>query len=119
MLLSVYCSYIIDDYRYYYLQLHLESKLDEYCDVDMGSLLNCTLYFQEYLLEKIDSPLILAIDEINQLFEILTWPVTFSLFYVPGMRKPGIFPSGKNSGLSSFIPLICMFLLQPINPHLM
>ena len=50
-------------------QLHLESKLDEYCDEDMGSLLNCTLYFQEYLLEKIDCPLILAIDEINQLFE--------------------------------------------------
>jgi len=50
-------------------QLHLESKLDEYCDEDMGSLLNCTLYFQEYLLEQIDSPLILAIDEINQLFE--------------------------------------------------
>lgn len=50
-------------------QLHLESKLDDYRDEDMGSLLNCTLYFQDYLLEKITGPLILAIDEINQLFE--------------------------------------------------
>jgi len=50
-------------------QLHLESKLDDYCDEDMGSLLNCTLYFQEYLLEEITGPMILAIDEINQLFE--------------------------------------------------
>lgn len=50
-------------------QLQLESKLDEYCNKDMGSLLNCTHYFQDYLLAEINNPLILAIDEINQLFE--------------------------------------------------
>ena len=50
-------------------QLQFESKLDDYCDEDMGSLLNCTLYFQDYLLAEINSPLILAIDECNQLFE--------------------------------------------------
>ncbi|MEE9338503.1 MAG: AAA-like domain-containing protein [Methylococcaceae bacterium] len=50
-------------------QLQLESKLDDYCNEDMGSLLNCTLYFQDYLLAEINCPLILAIDEINQLFE--------------------------------------------------
>ncbi len=50
-------------------QLQLESKLDDYCNEDMGSLLNCTLYFQNYLLAEINDPLILAIDEINQLFE--------------------------------------------------
>jgi len=49
-------------------QLELESQLDHYWDDDIGSLVNCTHYFQEYLLKNISSPLILALDEINQLF---------------------------------------------------
>ncbi len=50
-------------------QLQLESRLDEYWDEDLGSKISCTAYFQEYLLEKIDSPLILALDEVNNIFE--------------------------------------------------
>jgi len=49
-------------------QLELTSQLDNYWDEDIGSLVNCTLYFQEYLLKSISNPLLLALDEINQLF---------------------------------------------------
>ncbi len=50
-------------------QLQLEPKLDEYWDEDMGGKISCTLYFQEYILEQIETPLILALDEVNQIFE--------------------------------------------------
>jgi hypothetical protein len=50
-------------------QLRLEPKLDEYWDEAMGSLVSCTLYFQEYLLAQSDRPLVIAIDEVNQVFE--------------------------------------------------
>lgn len=49
-------------------QLGLESKIDEYWDEDMGAIVSCTIYFQWYILRKISAPIILAIDEINQLF---------------------------------------------------
>ncbi len=49
-------------------QLELTSQLDNYWDEDIGSLVNCTLYFQEYLLKNISNPLLLTLDEINQLF---------------------------------------------------
>ena len=50
-------------------QLNLESKLDNYWDEDIGSKVSCTLYFQEYLLAEIDSPVVLALDEVNRIFE--------------------------------------------------
>lgn len=50
-------------------QLNLESKLEEYWDDDIGSKVSCSLYFRCYLLAKIDSPLVLAFDELNQIFE--------------------------------------------------
>jgi hypothetical protein len=50
-------------------QLNLEPKLDEYWDEDIGSKVSCTLYFQEYVLAQIDSPVVLALDEVNQIFE--------------------------------------------------
>lgn len=50
-------------------QLKLDPKLDEYWDELMGSLVSCTLYFQTYLFEQIDSPIVLALDEVNQLFD--------------------------------------------------
>ncbi len=50
-------------------QLQLERKLDEFWDEDIGSNVSCTLYFRGYLLKEIDSPLVLALDEVNQLFE--------------------------------------------------
>ncbi|MBW4620754.1 MAG: AAA-like domain-containing protein [Cyanosarcina radialis HA8281-LM2] len=50
-------------------QLRLPPQLDEYWDEDLGSKISCTSYFQDYLLESIDTPLVLAFDETNQIFE--------------------------------------------------
>lgn len=50
-------------------QLHLESKLNDYWDEDIGSKVSCTLYLQGYLLSAIDSPVVLALDEVNKIFE--------------------------------------------------
>jgi len=49
-------------------QLNLESKIDEYWDKDLGSSVSCTLYLR-YILEQIDTPLLITLDESNQLFE--------------------------------------------------
>ena len=50
-------------------QLHLDPMLDEYWDEDLGSKISCTAYFQDYLLAKISTPLVLAFDEVNRMFE--------------------------------------------------
>ena len=50
-------------------QLHLKPRLDEYWDEDLGSKISCTSYFEDYLFEKITTPLVLALDEVNQIFE--------------------------------------------------
>lgn len=50
-------------------QLQLEPKLDHYWDEDMGSKVSCTLYLRQHLLEQIQTPVILAFDELNQIFE--------------------------------------------------
>ncbi len=50
-------------------RLNLEPKLDEYWDEDVGSKVSCTLYFRNYILQQIDSPLVLALDDLQQIFE--------------------------------------------------
>ena len=50
-------------------QLQLKPNLDEYWDEDLGSKISCTSYIEEYLLESIATPLVLALDEMNQIFE--------------------------------------------------
>ncbi|BAU10536.1 hypothetical protein LEP3755_10200 [Leptolyngbya sp. NIES-3755] len=50
-------------------QLQLEPRLDEYWDDDIGSKVSCTLYFRNYLLAQLNAPLVLALDEVNQIFE--------------------------------------------------
>jgi AAA-like domain len=50
-------------------QLQLKPNLDEHWDLDLGSKISCTAYFQDYLLESIATPLVLAFDEVNQIFE--------------------------------------------------
>ncbi|MGD2180062.1 AAA-like domain-containing protein [Lusitaniella coriacea] len=49
-------------------QLGLPAMLDEYWEEGLGSSYNCTLYFEEYLLSQINSPLVLAIDEVDRIF---------------------------------------------------
>ena len=50
-------------------QLHFKPILDEYWDEDLGSKISSTIYFQDYLLELIETPVVLALDEMNQIFE--------------------------------------------------
>ncbi|WP_310488289.1 AAA-like domain-containing protein [Chamaesiphon sp. VAR_69_metabat_338] len=50
-------------------QLQLKPMLAEYWDEDIGSKISCSAYFQDYLLAQIDTPLVLALDEANRIFE--------------------------------------------------
>jgi len=50
-------------------QLGLMPTMDEYWSKDTGSKMSCTLYFQRYVLKAIDRALVLAIDELNRIFE--------------------------------------------------
>jgi len=50
-------------------QLGLSGTLEDYWDEDMGVLMNCTIYFRQYLLGRCDRPIVLAFDEVNRLFE--------------------------------------------------
>ncbi|ARV58432.1 hypothetical protein BZZ01_07070 [Nostocales cyanobacterium HT-58-2] len=52
--------------------LQLTSKIEQYWDEEIGSKVSCTVYFQEYLLGNINSPLVLVLNEVNQLFEYST-----------------------------------------------
>lgn len=44
-------------------------RLEEYWDEDLGSKISCTSYIEDYLLESIDTPIVLALDEVSQIFE--------------------------------------------------
>ncbi|MEG4211590.1 AAA-like domain-containing protein [Microcoleus sp. S13_B4] len=50
-------------------QLELPPLLDDYWDEDMGSKVSCAIYLQQYILDKIKSPLVLALNEVNRIFE--------------------------------------------------
>ncbi|NET55973.1 MAG: serine/threonine protein kinase, partial [Symploca sp. SIO2E6] len=54
------------------LQLGLEPKLDDYWHDDLGNLVSCSIYFQEYLLQQTSHPIILALDELELVFEYNT-----------------------------------------------
>lgn len=50
-------------------QLQLMPQLDEYWDEDMGTKVSCKIYFESYLLEQINTPIVLALTEVNRVFE--------------------------------------------------
>lgn len=51
-------------------ELGLKPMLDDYWDEELfGSLVSCKSYFQDYLLEQIDSPLALGLDNLDRVFE--------------------------------------------------
>ena len=50
-------------------QLGLKPKLDDYWHEDLGHLVSCSVYFQEYLLQQTSHPIILALDELELVFE--------------------------------------------------
>jgi len=49
-------------------QLNLEEELDKRWKGFRSSNQNCTKYFEQYLLPQIDSPLFLALDEVDRIF---------------------------------------------------
>ncbi|MEC4803025.1 MAG: AAA-like domain-containing protein [Jaaginema sp. PMC 1079.18] len=50
-------------------QLNIASRLDNYWPEDlMGSKLSCRLYFEQYLLPQLNTPLVLALNEAHYLF---------------------------------------------------
>jgi hypothetical protein len=49
-------------------QLGLEPRLEDYWSEDYGSKVSCTHYVAEYLLEPLDQPLVLALDQVDLLF---------------------------------------------------
>ncbi|MFE1744060.1 AAA-like domain-containing protein [Coleofasciculus sp. H7-2] len=49
-------------------QLNIEPKLDDYWDEEIGSKVSCTGYFQTYLLAQLDTNLVIALDEIDTVF---------------------------------------------------
>jgi hypothetical protein len=51
-------------------ELALQPMLEEYWDEDLyGSLMSCKNYFQSYLLPRLDSPLLLGLDNVDRIFE--------------------------------------------------
>ncbi|WP_413165238.1 AAA-like domain-containing protein [Capilliphycus salinus ALCB114379] len=50
-------------------QLKLEDELDDYWDEDIGGKISCTSYLYDSILERLETPLILVLCEIDRLFE--------------------------------------------------
>mgnify|MGYP003335802139 CR=1 FL=1 len=51
-------------------ELGLKPSLDDYWDEELfGSLISCKTYFQSYLLEQLNSPLVLGLDNLDRAFE--------------------------------------------------
>lgn len=46
--------------------LKLPSRLADYWDDEMGAKLSCTAYFEEYILTASETPIVLALNEVNQ-----------------------------------------------------
>ncbi|NJO77768.1 MAG: hypothetical protein HC827_04065 [Cyanobacteria bacterium RM1_2_2] len=50
-------------------QLDLEPSLADHWDESMGSKVSCKIYFESYLLSQIHVPIVLALNEVNRIFE--------------------------------------------------
>ena len=51
------------------LGLGLPNRLSGYWDELFGSKISCKIYFEEYLLKQITKPLVLALDDVDRLFD--------------------------------------------------
>lgn len=50
-------------------QLNLNPRLDDYWDEDMGSKVSCKIYLEGYLLEQVNSALVIVLNKVNRVFE--------------------------------------------------
>ncbi|MGM3309610.1 AAA-like domain-containing protein [Anabaena sp. WFMT] len=60
--LQWFCAYISH-------KLKLPSLLKEYWNEYRGSIINCTTYFEDYILDKINNNLVLGLDEVDKIFQ--------------------------------------------------
>jgi hypothetical protein len=58
-------------------ELNLEDRLAEYWKGSLGSKNKCTNYFQRYLLPELKHPIVLCLDEVDQVFEHVTIATDF------------------------------------------
>ncbi|MEM9908907.1 MAG: AAA-like domain-containing protein [Cyanobacteria bacterium P01_D01_bin.44] len=49
-------------------QLKLENRVSDYWDEELGSNTSCTEYFETYILQNSDRPIVLALDNVDRLF---------------------------------------------------
>lgn len=57
-----FCDWVTDE-------LELENRVDEYWNSPLGNSQRCTRYFSRYLLKELQQPLVLAMDEVENLFD--------------------------------------------------
>jgi hypothetical protein len=50
-------------------ELQLEPKLNDYWNEDMDSKVSCSIYFQQYLLPALETPLVLVLNKVDWIFE--------------------------------------------------
>ncbi|QLE59668.1 AAA-like domain-containing protein [Nostoc sp. TCL26-01] len=50
-------------------RLRIPNKIENYWDEIFGTNVNCTLYFEEYLLAEINQPIVLGLDEVDRVFQ--------------------------------------------------
>ena len=62
MLIREFCVTIAD-------MLGLESPGEKYWDVPLSSIRRCTRYMERYILKELDAPLLLAMDEVDIIFD--------------------------------------------------
>lgn len=51
------------------LELGIDPNLNDYWDEEIGCKLNCSFYFQNYLLKQIQSPVVLVLNDVDRFFE--------------------------------------------------
>ena len=52
-------------------QTKLAPQLDKYWQSEMGSKVGCKIYLEDYIFKQIDRPIVIALNELNRLFEYL------------------------------------------------
>lgn len=58
-------------------QLGIENRLGDYWDKELGSNTSCTEYFESYILQNTDRPIVLALDNVDRLFPFETVAANF------------------------------------------
>jgi hypothetical protein len=50
-------------------KLRIADRVDEYWRLPLGNIQRCTAYLEDYLLPELDTPLVLAMDEVDKIFD--------------------------------------------------